>query len=321
MRQAYVCACVRVRVQSFRKSEPSFSIFLKCKRSVEGTVKLHKGKADGDKALLEFPKPVTGFTTRLLRKEETIQSFTGCPPCLLSRTFSLSLSPPPLLLLPSHCTSYATLKSRFSLFLSPPNCLALSLSLLPSILHRADCLRPFSSPDRISRQTEFFLFPEISEIFGIDSLKIDPLGLETRNRKIETVIILTRIFNLCLQPSEEFNRLNEPLQTVATGYCPTSYPVTQSNTEEKLHPGKCMRWTSRERNKFEEQYRGNEYSPIFRFGCITIRVFARLERSRGRSRPGRHPLDFQALWYETFLSRARDGSPPWHGVVSATSSW
>lgn len=132
MRQAYVCACVRVRVQSFRKSEPSFSIFLKCKRSVEGTVKLHKGKADGDKALLEFPKPVTGFTTRLLRKEETIQSFTGCPPCLLSRTFSLSLSPPPLLLLPSHCTSYATLKSRFSLFLSPPNCLALSLSLSSS---------------------------------------------------------------------------------------------------------------------------------------------------------------------------------------------
>lgn len=123
---------------------------------------------------------------------------------------------------------------------------SLSLSLLPSILHRADCLRPFSSSDRISRQTEFFLFPEISEIFGIDSLKIDPLGLETRNRKIETVIILTRIFNLCLQPSEEFNRLNEPLQTVATGYCPTSYPVTQSNTEEKLHPGKCMRWISRE---------------------------------------------------------------------------
>lgn len=196
---------------------------------------------------------------------------------------------------------------------------SLSLSLPPSILHRADCLRPFSSPDRISRQTEFFLFPEISEIFGIDSLKIDPLGLKTP--KIETVIILTRIFNLCLQPSEEFNRLNEPLQTVATGYCPTSYPVTQSNTEEKLHPGKCMQWTSRERNKFEEQYRGNEYSPIFRFGCITIRVFARLERSRGRSRPGRHPLDFQALWYETFLSRARDGSPPWHGVVSATSSW
>ncbi|XP_031366954.1 uncharacterized protein LOC116185802 [Apis dorsata] len=37
-------------------------------------------------------------------------------------------------------------------------------------------------------------------------------------------------------PSEEFNRLNEPLQTIATGYCPTSYPVTQSNTEEKLHP-------------------------------------------------------------------------------------
>lgn len=130
-----MCACFKAYVcvfQSFRKSEPFFSIFLKCKRSVEGTVKLHKGKADGDKALLEFPKPVTGFTTRLLRKEETIQSFTGCPPCLLSRTFSLSLSPPPLLLLPSHCTSYATLKSRFSLFLSPPNCLALSLSLSSS---------------------------------------------------------------------------------------------------------------------------------------------------------------------------------------------
>ncbi|PBC34888.1 ETS translocation variant [Apis cerana cerana] len=43
--------------------------------------------------------------------------------------------------------------------------------------------------------------------------------------------------DLARLPSEEFNRLNEPLQTVATGYCPTSYPVTQSNTEEKLHPG------------------------------------------------------------------------------------
>lgn len=114
------------------------SRFLKCKRSVEGTVKLHKGKADGDKALLEFPKPVTGFTTRLLRKEETIQSFTGCPPCLLSRTFSPSSSPSPrpLLLLPSHCTCYTTLKSRFSLFLSPPNCLALSLSF--SLLSSCD---------------------------------------------------------------------------------------------------------------------------------------------------------------------------------------
>ncbi|CAD1481101.1 unnamed protein product, partial [Heterotrigona itama] len=38
------------------------------------------------------------------------------------------------------------------------------------------------------------------------------------------------------QPNEEFNRLNEPLQTVATGYCSTNYPVTQTSTEEKLHP-------------------------------------------------------------------------------------
>ncbi|XP_012345056.1 ETS-like protein pointed [Apis florea] len=39
--------------------------------------------------------------------------------------------------------------------------------------------------------------------------------------------------DLARLPSEEFNRLNEPLQT---GYCPTNYPVTQPNTEEKLHP-------------------------------------------------------------------------------------
>lgn len=63
-------------------------------------MKLHKGKADGDKELLEFPKPVTGFTTRLLRKEETIQSFTGCPPCLLSYVLPLLLS---------HCVSHVAL--------------------------------------------------------------------------------------------------------------------------------------------------------------------------------------------------------------------
>ncbi|XP_034179538.2 ets96B [Osmia lignaria lignaria] len=37
-------------------------------------------------------------------------------------------------------------------------------------------------------------------------------------------------------PSEEFTRLNEPLQTVATGYCSTNYSVAQTNNEEKLHP-------------------------------------------------------------------------------------
>jgi len=32
--------------------------------------------------LSKFPKPVTEFTTRLPREEETVQSFTGCLPCL-----------------------------------------------------------------------------------------------------------------------------------------------------------------------------------------------------------------------------------------------
>ncbi|KAF3421740.1 hypothetical protein E2986_01767 [Frieseomelitta varia] len=41
---------------------------------------------------------------------------------------------------------------------------------------------------------------------------------------------------ISMSPNEEFNRLNEPLQTVATGYCSTNYPVTQTSTEEKLHP-------------------------------------------------------------------------------------
>ncbi|XP_017889344.1 uncharacterized protein LOC108630518 [Ceratina calcarata] len=36
--------------------------------------------------------------------------------------------------------------------------------------------------------------------------------------------------------NEEFNRVNEPLQTVATGYCPTNFSVAQVNNEEKLHP-------------------------------------------------------------------------------------
>ncbi|CAK9824696.1 ETS translocation variant 5 [Anthophora retusa] len=42
--------------------------------------------------------------------------------------------------------------------------------------------------------------------------------------------------DLARLPNEEFNRLNEPLQTVATGYCPTNYSVNQTSTEEKLHP-------------------------------------------------------------------------------------
>lgn len=43
--------------------------------------------------LSKFPKPVTEFTTRLPRKEETVQSFTGCLPCRLPH-------PPPSI---SHC--------------------------------------------------------------------------------------------------------------------------------------------------------------------------------------------------------------------------
>ncbi|XP_043600070.1 ETS translocation variant 1 [Bombus pyrosoma] len=42
--------------------------------------------------------------------------------------------------------------------------------------------------------------------------------------------------DLARLPNEEFNRLNEPLQTVTTGYCPSNYSVTQPSTEEKLHP-------------------------------------------------------------------------------------
>ncbi|XP_076759548.1 ets96B isoform X2 [Xylocopa sonorina] len=42
--------------------------------------------------------------------------------------------------------------------------------------------------------------------------------------------------DLARLPNEEFNRLNEPLQTVTAGYCPTNYPVAPSNNEEKLQP-------------------------------------------------------------------------------------
>lgn len=41
--------------------------------------------------LSKFPKPVTEFTTRLPRKEETVQSFTGCLPCRFPHP-SLSIS-------------------------------------------------------------------------------------------------------------------------------------------------------------------------------------------------------------------------------------
>ncbi|XP_053977949.1 ETS translocation variant 1-like [Hylaeus volcanicus] len=39
-------------------------------------------------------------------------------------------------------------------------------------------------------------------------------------------------------PTEEFNRLNEPLQTVVSGYCPVNYSATQAqtSTDNKLHP-------------------------------------------------------------------------------------
>ncbi|XP_076242318.1 ets96B [Calliopsis andreniformis] len=42
--------------------------------------------------------------------------------------------------------------------------------------------------------------------------------------------------DLARLPSEEFSRLDEPLQTVATSYCATNYSVTQTSNEEKLHP-------------------------------------------------------------------------------------
>nr|XP_012143969.1 PREDICTED: ETS-like protein pointed, isoform P1 isoform X2 [Megachile rotundata] len=42
--------------------------------------------------------------------------------------------------------------------------------------------------------------------------------------------------DLARLPNEEFTRLNEPLQTVATGYCPTNYSVAPTSNEEKLHP-------------------------------------------------------------------------------------
>lgn len=111
-------------------------------------MKLHKGKADGDTALLEFPKPVTGFTTRLLRKEETIQSFTGCPPCLLSRTsLSLSLYLFPclslLLLLLSQCTCYTTLLK----IPAPRYSFLFQIAFFPTILYQlcVNCLRLFPS--------------------------------------------------------------------------------------------------------------------------------------------------------------------------------
>ncbi|XP_043265895.1 ETS translocation variant 1-like [Colletes gigas] len=43
------------------------------------------------------------------------------------------------------------------------------------------------------------------------------------------------VTDLASLPSEEFNRLNEPLQTVASGYCPVNYSVAQqTSSEEKL---------------------------------------------------------------------------------------
>ncbi|XP_076165934.1 ets96B [Ptiloglossa arizonensis] len=41
--------------------------------------------------------------------------------------------------------------------------------------------------------------------------------------------------DLARLPSEEFSGLNEPLRTVASGYCPVNYSVAQASGEEKLH--------------------------------------------------------------------------------------
>jgi hypothetical protein len=38
-------------------------------------------------------------------------------------------------------------------------------------------------------------------------------------------------------PGNEFGRLAEPLQTVAGEYCPSSYPVSQTAGNDKLHSG------------------------------------------------------------------------------------
>ncbi|KOX72318.1 hypothetical protein WN51_01416 [Melipona quadrifasciata] len=59
----------------------------------------------------------------------------------------------------------------------------------------------------------------------------------TNNDFAHKVSIVSEAHRVIINPNEEFNRLNEPLQTVATGYCSTNYPVTQTSTEEKLHPG------------------------------------------------------------------------------------
>lgn len=44
-------------------------------------------------------------------------------------------------------------------------------------------------------------------------------------------------FFLCFQPGNGFGRLPEPLQTVASEYCPGNYSVSQTANNEKLHTG------------------------------------------------------------------------------------